>query len=67
MRKTLLAAVAAMVLSVGLAATAPTAWADDAKADAAKSGDKDKAGDKKDELPPFPADSTVKQVTHVAV
>jgi carboxypeptidase C (cathepsin A) len=63
------AAVAAMVLSFGISAVAP-AWADDepAKADAAKdksSADKDKDKDKI-ELPPFPADASVKQVTHVA-
>lgn len=62
-----MAAAAAMVLSFGLSAA--TAHADDApaKADAAK--DKgDKGGDKKDgiDLPPFPADASVKQVTHVA-
>jgi carboxypeptidase C (cathepsin A) len=69
MRVTMMAAVAAMVLSFGLAAVAPRAWADDAPAKSdAKSGDKDKGGDKKDgvDLPAFPADATVKQVTHVA-
>ncbi|HEY2358567.1 MAG TPA: peptidase S10 [Phenylobacterium sp.] len=69
MRKMVTAAVAAMVLSFGISAVAP-AWADDepAKADAAKdksSADKDKDKDKI-ELPPFPADASVKQVTHVA-
>ncbi|HEY2753779.1 S10 family peptidase [Phenylobacterium sp.] len=61
MRKVMTAAAAAIVLSFGLSAAAP-AWADEepAKADAAK-GDKDKIA-----LPPFPADASVKQVTHVA-
>jgi carboxypeptidase C (cathepsin A) len=59
------AAAAALALSFGLAATAPAAWADDAPA---KSDSKDKKDDKKSdiELPPFPADASVKQVTHVA-
>ena len=62
MRKLMIAATAAVALSFGLAAAA-TAWADDApaKADAKKDGDKDKI-----ELPPFPAEASVKQVTHVA-
>jgi carboxypeptidase C (cathepsin A) len=54
---------AALALAFGLAAAAPCAWAaDDApKAEAGKGGDKDKVN-----LPPFPADARVKQVTHVA-
>jgi carboxypeptidase C (cathepsin A) len=63
MRRLMIAA-AVVALSFGLSATT-AAWADDppAKADAGK----DKAGDKdKIELPPFPADASVKQVTHVA-
>ena len=62
MRKLMIAATAAVALSFGLA-TAATAWADDApgKSDAKSGGDKDKI-----ELPPFPADASVKQVTHVA-
>jgi carboxypeptidase C (cathepsin A) len=67
MRKLMIAATAAVALSFGLAA-ATAAWADDAPA---KSDAKDKSsgekGDKdKIELPPFPADASVKQVTHVA-
>jgi carboxypeptidase C (cathepsin A) len=65
MRRLATAAAAALALSFGLAATATTAFAADepAKADA-----KDKKDDKKPEidLPPFPADASVKQVTHVA-
>ncbi|RAK61385.1 peptidase S10 [Phenylobacterium hankyongense] len=64
MRRTMMAAAAALALAFGLVAAGPAAWADDApaKADAAKKdGDKDKV-----ELPPFPADASVKQVTHVA-
>jgi carboxypeptidase C (cathepsin A) len=64
----MLAAAVAVGLSFGLSAAAPT-WADDApaKADAQK-GDKGKDADKKDgiDLPPFPTDASVKQVTHVA-
>lgn len=61
MRKLVVAAVAAVTLSFGLSA-AMVAWADDApaKADAKKDADKDKL-----DLPPFPADASVKQVTHV--
>jgi carboxypeptidase C (cathepsin A) len=57
------AAMLTAVLMLGAAAPAASAFADDApKADAAKDkGDKDKI-----ELPPFPADASVKQVTHVA-
>ncbi|HEX5264490.1 MAG TPA: peptidase S10 [Phenylobacterium sp.] len=67
MRKLIFAAVAVGVLSFGLSTTT-MAWAEDepAKADTAKdksSADKDKD---KIELPPFPADASVKQVTHVA-
>ncbi|HEX2815576.1 MAG TPA: peptidase S10 [Phenylobacterium sp.] len=64
MRKLMIAAVAAVVLSFGLSMAA-NAWADDAPA---KSDSKGKeAGDKdKIDLPPFPADASVKQVTHVA-
>jgi carboxypeptidase C (cathepsin A) len=64
MRKLMIAATAAVMLSFGLSAT--MAWAADdapAKSDAKDKGDKDK--DKID-LPPFPADASVKQVTHVA-
>jgi carboxypeptidase C (cathepsin A) len=63
----MMAAAAAMVLSFGLSA-APSAWADDASAKSDAKADKGKDGDKKDgiDLPPFPADASVKQVTHVA-
>jgi carboxypeptidase C (cathepsin A) len=73
MRKMMLAATAALVLSFGLSAS--VAWAvDDApsKSDAASGKDRGEKGDKSDkgkdgiELPPFPADASVKQVTHVA-
>ena len=58
------AATLVAVLMLGAAAPATSALADDApKADAAKDKDKDKD---KIELPPFPADASVKQVTHVA-
>ena len=58
MRKLMIVAAAAVALSFGPAASA---GADDApKADTAKA-DKDKI-----DLPPFPADASVKQVTHVA-
>ncbi|HXA40014.1 MAG TPA: peptidase S10 [Phenylobacterium sp.] len=63
MRKLMIVAAAAAAFSFGFSSAA-SAWADDApaKADAAKKdGDKDKI-----ELPPFPADASVKQVTHVA-
>lgn len=67
MRMIRVAAAAAIVLAFGLAEAAPAAWADEAPA---KSDAKDKAkdGDKKDgiDLPPFPADASVKQITHVA-
>lgn len=67
MRMIRVAAAAAIVLAFGLAEAAPAAWADDAPA---KSDAKDKAkdGEKKDgiDLPPFPADASVKQITHVA-
>ncbi len=61
MRRMMLAAGAAAVL--GFAPGGPTAWADDApaKIDAPKKPDGKDAPD----LPPFPADATVKQVTHV--
>jgi carboxypeptidase C (cathepsin A) len=63
MRNPFLTAAAVAVLSSCLIA-APAALAQDApKADAAKSAAADK--DKTD-LPPFPADASVKQVTHVA-
>src|SRR5262245_36700077 len=65
MNKLLGAALAAALLALGVAA-APAAWADDApKADVAKSAEKGSDKDRID-LPPFPADATVKQVTHVA-
>lgn len=62
MRNWMTAAAAALALSLGLA-TATNVFAADApaKADAGKSADKDKI-----DLPPFPADASVKQVTHVA-
>src|ERR1700761_5598672 len=64
MRMMTIAAVAALALSFGLAAAAPAAAADDPpKADAAK---KDDAKKSDIDLPPFPADASVKQVTHVA-
>src|SRR5207302_149783 len=66
MRMVRMAAAAAMVLAFGLSGLAPRAWADEG---ATKSdGKSDKGADKKDgiELPPFPADASVKQVTHVA-
>ncbi|HEX7948612.1 MAG TPA: peptidase S10 [Phenylobacterium sp.] len=56
-----LAAAAAFILAFA----APAAFADDAKPDAAKAEAAKGAGDKID-LPPFPADASVKQVTHVA-
>jgi carboxypeptidase C (cathepsin A) len=66
MRKTMMAAAAAaaaVALSVGLAAMSAPAWADEpVKVEAAK----DKADKEKPELPPFPADASVKQVIHVA-
>ena len=56
------AAMLAAILMLGAVAPTASAFADDApKADAAKDKDKEKI-----DLPPFPADSTVKQVTHVA-
>jgi carboxypeptidase C (cathepsin A) len=61
MRGLMIAAVAAMALSFGLATTAAFAADDPPKADAKKDGDKDKI-----DLPPFPADASAKQVTHVA-
>src|SRR5690348_124824 len=65
MRMIKLAAAAAMALAFGLTQAAPAALADDAPA---KSDSKDKKDDKKPDidLPPFPADASVKQVTHVA-
>jgi carboxypeptidase C (cathepsin A) len=66
MRKLMIAAAAAVTLSFGLSAVT-AAWAADdppAKSDAKDKSDK---GDKdKIDLPPFPADASVKQVTHVA-
>jgi carboxypeptidase C (cathepsin A) len=59
MRILLVAAALAVGLSFGLPAAADDAKPDAAKSEAAK--DKDKI-----DLPPFPADATVKQVTHVA-
>ena len=63
MRNLIPAAAAALALCLGLTALAPAARADDepAKADAAKPADKEKI-----DLPPFPADASVKQVAHVA-
>ena len=55
------AAILAAVLVLGAVAPAAFAADDAPKADAAKDKDKDKI-----ELPAFPADATVKQVTHVA-
>jgi carboxypeptidase C (cathepsin A) len=51
----------AAALAAGLGLAGPAAWADEAKPDAAKAEAKDKI-----DLPPFPADASVKQVTHVA-
>lgn len=67
MRKLMIAATAAVALSFGLS-TAATAWADDApaKSDAKSAGDSKSGERDKIELPPFPADASVKQVTHVA-
>jgi carboxypeptidase C (cathepsin A) len=68
MRKLMIAAVAAGALSFGLS-TAVSARADDAPAKADSGKDKGgKDADKKDgiDLPAFPADASVKQVTHVA-
>src|SRR4249920_2799194 len=61
MRLVLTAAVAALALSFGLSRATLAFAADDAPA-------KSDAKDKKPEidLPPFPADASVKQVTHVA-
>jgi hypothetical protein len=60
--RSMLSAAAAVFLLAGSAAAVPALAADDApKADAGKPADKDKI-----DLPPFPADATVKQVTHVA-
>jgi carboxypeptidase C (cathepsin A) len=64
MRMMVIAAAAAVALSFGLTAAVSASAADDPpKADATK-----KDADKKDaiDLPPFPADASVKQVTHVA-
>jgi carboxypeptidase C (cathepsin A) len=63
MRNLVIAAAAALALSLGIAGVSTHAWAADepAKGDAAKGGDKDKI-----DLPPFPADASVKQVIHVA-
>jgi len=55
------AAMLAAALVLGAAAPAAFAADDPPKADAAKDKDKDKI-----DLPAFPADATVKQVTHVA-
>ena len=67
MRKLLVAAAAAVVLSFGFAATHASAADDSPKADAAKAGDKKEADKKSDiDLPPFPDAASVKQVTHVA-
>jgi carboxypeptidase C (cathepsin A) len=63
MRKKVMAGTIALALVLGMGAAGQAAWADDApKADAGKGGgDKDKI-----DLPPLPADASVKQVTHVA-
>ena len=61
MRSMLSAAVAVLLMAASAAAVPALAADDAAKADAAKGGDKDKV-----ELPPFPADASVKQVIHVA-
>jgi carboxypeptidase C (cathepsin A) len=59
--RSMLSAAVAVLLMAASAAAVPAFAADDApKADAAKA-DKDKI-----DLPPFPADATVKQVTHVS-
>jgi carboxypeptidase C (cathepsin A) len=59
MRSVVSAAVAAVLFASS--AAVPMAWADDPPKAAADKGDKDKI-----DLPPFPADATVKQVTHLA-
>ncbi|WP_309605253.1 S10 family serine carboxypeptidase-like protein [Phenylobacterium sp.] len=65
MRKLMIVAAAAVALSFGLCAAASAGAEDAPKADAAKA-DSAKADRDKIELPPFPADASVKQVTHVA-
>src|SRR5258708_34398518 len=66
MRRLMIAAAAAVTLSFGLSA-ATAAWADDAPAKSDAKDKTEKPSDKdKIELPPFPADASVKQVTHVA-
>ncbi len=63
MHQGFVAAVAAVVFSVGFSVLVPCALADDAPAKAAA-----KSSDEKDkiDLPPFPEAASVKQVTHVA-
>ncbi|MDB5499689.1 MAG: peptidase, partial [Phenylobacterium sp.] len=69
MRKLMIAAAAAVTLSFGLSAVT-AAWAADDPPTTSDAKDKSDKGDKGDkdkiELPPFPADASVKQVTHVA-
>ncbi|HEX3699806.1 MAG TPA: peptidase S10 [Phenylobacterium sp.] len=66
MRRVMAAAAAVLVLSFGLAGAASHAWAADDAPKAAAKGDKDGGDKAKTDLPPFPADASVKQVTHVA-
>jgi carboxypeptidase C (cathepsin A) len=68
MRKLMIAAAAALTLSFGLSAVTAARAADDppAKSDAKDKGDKNGGDKDKIALPPFPADASVKQVTHVA-
>ena len=62
MRNLLTTAAAVLALSIGFAAASSAAFAADepAKAGAAKDADKDSGKDKAD-LPPFPADASVKR------
>jgi carboxypeptidase C (cathepsin A) len=63
MRRVMIAAAAAAALAFGLSAGAAARAADDLpKADSKKDADKKDGID----LPPFPADASVKQVTHIA-
>lgn len=63
MRRVITAACAALALAFGFAAATSHAWAADEAH--AKSDGKDKGEKEKGEFPPFPADASVKQVTHV--
>ncbi len=64
MRKLMIVAAAAATVSFGLMAA--TARADDAPAKSDSKAKDDKGDKDKVDLPPFPADASVKQVTHVA-